>query len=139
MENTYRMKENTEKIITKFLDYLTTRDLDALVALFAEEVDWDIPGNQAKAPWLGKRHTQEEVRGFYELLWKYTEPVSANISHIFVDDTAAVVAGNFSTKMLPKGEVVDSPFYITIRVEQEKINYYRLLEDSYAVSEAMSQ
>lgn len=129
---------NIESIIQKFLKYLTGRELDELSALFSEDIDWYIPGDETTAPWLGKRNSRQEIVDFYKLLWKNTEAVSAEVSNIYIDDTSAIIAGEFSTRMLQTGKVVDSLFFIHLTVENDLIVKYRLLEDSYAVSKALS-
>ena len=129
---------NTQELIHHFLQYLSQRDLNNLTSLFAKEIDWYIPGNETKVAWLGKRTTQQEVRAFYELLWSNTEPVSAAVDHIFIDGDDAVITGEFSTKMLQTGKVINSLFSIRIGVKDGLIVQYKLLEDSYAVSEALS-
>ena len=129
---------NIESIIQKFLKYLTGRELDELSALFSDDIDWYIPGDETKAPWLGKRNSRQEIVDFYKLLWKNTEAVSAEVSNIYIDDTSAIIEGEFSTRMLQTGKVVDSLFFIHLTVENDLIVKYRLLEDSYAVSKALS-
>lgn len=128
------MDHATHKTVQDFLKYLAERNLMELTQLFAETVDWYIPGDESKAPWLGKRNTQQAVSDFYSLLWENTEPVSANIDNIFTDTENAVITGEFSTKMLQTNNVVNSLFCIQMRVQNGKIVWYRLLEDSFAVS-----
>lgn len=132
------MDDTTQEIVQRFLKYLTERNLTALACLFSETVDWDIPGDENKAPWLGKRSSRQEVSDCYELLWKNTEPVAAHIDHLFTDGENAVITGDFSTKMLATGNIVDSLFCIRMHIRNGKILQYRLLEDSFAVSVALS-
>ena len=128
----------TEAVVQRFLAALTQRNLADLVALFADNIDWYIPGNKDKASWLGKRNNRAEVQDFYETLWKHTEPISANIDKIFVDENDVVITGSFTTKMLQTNRTVDSLFSIQMRVENGLIVKYRLLEDSYAVFVALN-
>lgn len=118
---------------------MTERNLDELVELFADEVDWEIPGDQEKAAWLGKRTDKNSVLEFYELLWNNTEPVSAEIEKSLFEENYAVVIGNFETKMLQTGKNVRSFFCIQITLENDLIKKYRLYEDSLAVSQALTQ
>ena len=127
----------TQTIVQNFLQYLTQRDLEKITNLFAEKIDWHIPGNEQKAAWLGKRNTRKEVADFFALLWQHTEPVAARIDHIFYDGDNAVIAAEFTTKMMQTGNLVDNLFFIQLEVDKEKIVRYRLLEDSYAVSTAL--
>lgn len=127
-----------EQLVQNFLQLLTQRNLDELSNLFSDTIDWYIPGNIEKAPWLGKKNSRNEVREFYELLWKNTEPVSAQIDKIITDQDTAIITGEFSTKMLQTNKIVHSIFSIQITIENGLIVRYRLLEDSYAVSVALS-
>ena len=127
-----------QDIVGAFLNYLTARDLQNLLALFAENPDWYIPGDEQKAPWLGRRSSRQEISEFFRLLWQHTEPLSATVDALYFNGDSAVIAGEFATRMLPTGKVVNSPFFIQMTVQDNKIATYRLLEDSYAVSIAMT-
>jgi len=133
------MSNNIQENIQQFLQFLSERNLTELINLFSDTVDWYIPGDEQKAPWLGKRKNKQEISDFFELLWKNTEPVSAKIDHIFNDDENVVITGEFATKMLVTGNIVESLFCIQMRIHNDKIIRYRLLEDSLAVSKALDR
>jgi len=133
------MKDNVNKVVKDFLKYLGERNLTELTQLFSETVDWYIPGDETKATWLGIRNTRQEVSDFYELLWKNTQPISANIDNIFADEENAVIVGEFSTKMLKTNHIINSPFCIQMRIQDNKIVRYRLLEDSFKVSKSLTE
>jgi uncharacterized protein len=126
------MEAITQNIIQSFFKHLSERNLKELTDLFSDKIDWYIPGDETKAPWLGTRSNKKEVSDFYELLWKNTEPVSVKVENVFIDNNKAVIAGEFSTKMLQTNNVVDSLFFILVEVDDNKIIKYRLLEDSLA-------
>lgn len=132
------MDDTTQNIIQSFFKHLSERNLQELTALFSDNVDWYIPGDVTKAAWLGRRSSRQEVAEFYELLWKNTEPVSVNVENVFINHNQAVVAGEFSTKMLQTGKIVDSLFFILITIEDDLIVKYRLLEDSLSVSKSLT-
>jgi len=127
-----------QKIIQSFLENLTNRNSEKLCNLFDKNVDWLIPGNEKRASWLGKRKNGEQIKNFFEELWKNTEPVNATINNILNNENVAIISGEFTTKMLKTNKVVSSLFFIELTVENEKIVKYRLLEDSFAVSEALT-
>lgn len=132
------IEENTLNTVQAFLAAMGQRDLDAITVLFAERVDWYIPGDSQLAPWLGRRSDRKGVRDFFSTLWPVTEPLSAKVDNLLVDGNMAIVVGEFSTRMLKTGKVVDSLFHIQLTVEQGLITRYRLLEDSLAVFNALS-
>lgn len=126
-----------QQIVHSFLENLAKRDLEALCGLFGEDVDWFIPGNEDRASWLGKRQKRVQVKNFFEELWSNTEPIDAKVHNILTDTDVAIIAGEFKTKMLQTNKVVDSLFFIQLHIRNDEIVKYRLLEDSYAVSEAL--
>jgi ketosteroid isomerase-like protein len=137
IKNRLDNSENTRKVARQFCQALGNRNLAVLLTLFAENIDWYIPGNERVVPWTGKRTTKQEVKAFFELLWKNTVPVSASIEHILAEDDFAVITGEFSTRMLPGLKVVDSVFSIHLTLKEDLIVKYRLQEDSYAVAAAL--
>ncbi|PST82657.1 hypothetical protein C7T94_08325 [Pedobacter yulinensis] len=128
---------NTHAITKDFLHYLQQRNLEKLMNLFADEVKWEIPGDVTNIKWLGVRKNKPEIRDFFEMLWKETEPVSGEIATILYDDHNVIIKGAFTTRMLKTGKVVSSLFFIHFTVLGDKIVEYTLLEDSYAVSQAL--
>lgn len=58
------MKYNTSIIVQSFLKHLTERNLKELIKLFSETVDWNIPGDESKAAWLGKKQPKRNFRCF---------------------------------------------------------------------------
>ncbi|SMC66086.1 nuclear transport factor 2 family protein [Pedobacter africanus] len=128
----------TQQSAENFLAAMGQRDLETIVGLFAQNVDWYIPGDEKLAHWLGKRSDRNGVKDFFSTLWLATEPLSANVEHLFVENDKAVVIGEFSTRMLATGKVVDSMFHIHMTFKDGLIIRYRLLEDSLAVQRALS-
>lgn len=132
-------KQTTRSVIERLLQSMAARQLDVLLPLFAQQLDWDIPGDPLKAPWLWKRNTREEVGEFFRLLWKNTEAVSARVDTILVEGDEAVVVGEFESRMLATQKNVASFFCIQLRLEQGLIRRYRLFENTYAVSEVLTK
>ena len=130
--------KTSKELAQDYLKNLSERNLDQLTNMFSENVDWYIPGDADKAPWLGRLTTRDKVKSFYEMLWANTEPVSANVYELMANDKTAVITGEFTTKMLQTGKMLNSLFCIQMNFESEKIVWYRLLEDSLAVAEALS-
>lgn len=127
----------TEAIVHSFITHLSQRHLEELLELFAEKVDWYVPGDALKATWLGQRTEKTELRDFFQLLWRNTMPVAATIEQVFIQGNSACLIGEFSTRMLPTNKIVHSPFAIFFQCEHNRIVKYRLLEDSFAVSLSM--
>ncbi len=132
------MEHSTHSIVEMFFKYLTERDLERLVDLFSENIDWYIPGDESKAPWLGKRESKNGVSESYKLLWENTNPISVTVEDILIDKDVVIISGQFCTQMLRTDKTVHSIFFIKLIVTDGLITKYRLLEDSYAVAKSLT-
>ena len=128
----------TREVAEAFLARLATAEPDQIADLFAEAVDWFIPGNEALAPWLGRRSTRADVAAFFRLLRANVEPLRAEVQQLLVDGETAIASGEFASRMLATGKVVESLFFIQLTVHDGQIVRYRLLEDSHAVVVALT-
>lgn len=124
-------------LVIKYFTAIQERDLEKIMPLFADNLDWYIPGNEALAPWLGRRSTKAEVETFFKLLWQHTEPISGSIDHLAVVGTVALTSGAFKTRMLQTDKVFESIFFTEITVENARIIKYRLLEEGFGLVEAL--
>ncbi|WP_121487408.1 hypothetical protein [Chryseobacterium sp. 7] len=58
------MNSTIQETIQQFLQFMSERNLTALTNLFSDTVDWYIPGDEQKAPWLGVRNNKQEISDF---------------------------------------------------------------------------
>lgn len=128
----------TKSLIQTYFQALANRDLNTLLDFFAEEVDWCVPGNEELAPWLGERRNKTEIEEFYRLLWQSVEPINGQIERILAEGNFGVATGKFSARMLRSSQVYTSIFSVHFGFTDGKITYYRLLEDSQGLVEALS-
>jgi ketosteroid isomerase-like protein len=78
------------------------------------------------------------VAAFFRLLRANVEPMGAEVEQLLVDGETAIVSGEFASRMLATGKVVESLFFIQLTVHDGQIARYRLLEDSHAVVVALT-
>jgi len=109
----------------------------ALSDFFAEQVDWDLPGNVNKFPWVGKRHTKVEIEGFFKALHENVASEKFEIDFIAVQGENATVVGNLASKILKYDKVFETEFVVIIKVVAGKIVKYHFLEDSYKLDKEM--
>lgn len=134
-------KENsvpsTRDVVEEFYDLQFGRKEGNIVDLFADSVDWDLPGNKDKFPWTGKRETREEIELFFQELYNNIQSESFTIDFISVEGENAAVAGQLSSRILKYDKVFSTEFVIIFKVINGKIVKYHFLEDSYKLNEEM--
>ena len=127
----------TGAVMDDFFRQLAARDPEALAALCADPVDWYIPGNEAVAPWLGRRRDPRGVAAYARALFAATRPLGASIHHRWIDGEFGIVSGEFASELTATGREFRSPFTADFVVRGGRIVRYRLLEDSQALVEAL--
>ncbi|MDR1202113.1 MAG: nuclear transport factor 2 family protein [Tannerellaceae bacterium] len=137
------MKENienqTRQIVEQYYDNLAKKDYEANVQLFAETVEWRIPGDATRAIWIKDRNSRDEVREFFRELYENLEGVSFEITGKFYNGNQAVVTGHLVSRVLKTDKLFDSYFTTQFTVENGLITKYLFLEDSLALIECLNQ
>ncbi len=131
--------EITRGVVTRFYEHFLAGEVAEAAALFADPVDWHIPGNEALAPWLGRRTRRSEIEPFFRLLGGSIDPVRAELQHVLVEGETAIATGEFASRMLATGKIFESIFFAHFTVRDGLIVRYRLLEDSYGLTVAMTK
>jgi ketosteroid isomerase-like protein len=94
--------ENTREAAVRetvgaFFRLLSDGDADRIADVFAEKIDWFVPGNE-NLPWTGYRSHRHEVPEYFKLMWPVFVPgeSEAAIHTILVDGSDAVALGRFT-------------------------------------------
>ncbi|ASR36437.1 hypothetical protein BAY61_17090 [Prauserella marina] len=126
----------TRAVVEAFGRHVAEGDFAALRALFADEVDFDIPGATGVVPWIGHRTTGEAATEFYTTLDDHLERQLYVTEHVFADGEHAVLVGHLRSKVLATGRLIETPFSLRLTVSEGRINRLLMLEDSHLVAEA---
>ncbi|MFF5993053.1 nuclear transport factor 2 family protein [Prauserella flavalba] len=126
----------TRETVDALFARLARGDLAGTRALFADHVDWDIPGATGIVPWIGRRRTGDEAAAFYATLDEHLERDIFEVERVFVDGEHAVATGHLRSVVRTTGRVIETPFTIQLTVVGGRITRYLILEDSHAVAEA---
>ncbi|MDD2763630.1 MAG: nuclear transport factor 2 family protein [Opitutaceae bacterium] len=110
---------------------------EAIATLFSEEIDWDIAGDVAHVPWIGRRKGRAGVAGFFRDLRQWIEPVRFEVRSTVVHDEEAVAVGELVSRVKSTGRTIESAFAISFTMRDALIVRYRLFEDSFAVAQAV--
>jgi ketosteroid isomerase-like protein len=112
-------------------------DADRVGELFAEEIDWIVPGAPGIA-WAGPRTREEDVPAHFRTMWSQfdTERSAAEIARVIVEGDDAVALGTFSHAANTTGRGWTTPVAIHFTVKDGRITRVHLYEDTYAVAQA---
>lgn len=129
----------TRATLEEFVGRLSRFEPEPVAALFAEAVDWDVPGD-ARVPWVGARSHRDEVAAYFRTLWSVCDTAQAatEVSQVLVDGPDAVVLGVFTQTIRSTGRGFSTPVAVHITVDDGLITRLRIYEDSYLVSNAFA-
>ena len=126
----------TQEIVNTLLQRINARDFEGIGQLFAEEVDWYVPGGD-KLPWAGHRSKRAEVPEFFHLLESQCEPGgTVTLEKILIDGDDAVVFGTFHRTFVKTGRSFDNPESMHLQVSEGQIVRMHLYEDTAMVIDA---
>jgi hypothetical protein len=109
---------------------------ETLAALFAEDLRFEIQGDDGVLPWIGRRSGRQAAADFFRKIRMLTEPVKFEVEDILGSSNRAVIVGELATRIKSSGKVTHSQFAIVLTISSEKIIRFQMLEDSFDLSRA---
>ncbi len=133
------MSDNTTRntITSLFEQVGKGADTALLSTFFSEDVDWYIAGDTTTVPWIGKKTGRAGVAEFYEQIRAHITSERFEITDILTNGNHAVVTGNLASRVNSTGKLIETAFAFDITVNQGQITRYHMLEDSFAVANAL--
>jgi ketosteroid isomerase-like protein len=120
-----------------FVERLGGQDADGIQELFAEEIDWHVPGDAA-LPWTGRRTRREEVAPYFTTMWPHFAPGRSEVAleRVVVDGGDVVLLAAWTHTVAATGKEFSTPAAIHLRVEDGRIVRMHLYEDTLTVATA---
>ncbi len=110
------------------------KDPDALAAMFAEDLGFDIQGDDGVLPWIGHKSGRQAAADFFRQIRVLTEPVKFEVDDILGSKDRAVIVGELATRIKASAKVTHSQFAIILTISGHKITRFQMLEDSFDLS-----
>ncbi|MGH4031071.1 nuclear transport factor 2 family protein [Actinomycetota bacterium Odt1-20B] len=128
-------QRTAREVLDAYLRELESGYSERMVELFAEKVDWSVPGAD-EVPWLGERSTREEIADYFTSHAGYVARDEFVIERVLADDRDGVVLGHFKSRVRANNAPMESWFAIHVTVVDGLITRYRFYEDSLEVARA---
>jgi ketosteroid isomerase-like protein len=127
----------TAEVVNEYLRRLDQRDADGVGELFAEEIDWYVPGD-SELPWTGRRSRRADVPEYLNTLWPQFEPgkSTATLEKILIDGEDAAIFLVFEHTVARTGRTFRTPVAMQLQVKEGQIVTMHLFEDTATVSNA---
>jgi uncharacterized protein len=107
---------------------------DALAAMFAEGLRFEIQGDDGVLPWIGHKTGRQAAADFFRDIRALTEPVKFEVEDILASPNRASIVGELATRIKSTGRTVNTQFAIVLTISGDKITRFQMLEDSFGLS-----
>jgi ketosteroid isomerase-like protein len=127
----------TADTLREFFSRFGSGDRAAVLELFGEQTDWDVPGSPA-VPWTGARSSREEIGAFLDACYTLVDTEAFAVDHILADGPDGVALGSFTHRVKSTGKPFSSAFALHVVVSDGLVRSYRMHEDSHAALDAFT-
>ena len=131
--------QTSRTVAEKFAERLGRQDPNGIQELFAEVIDWHVPGSDA-LPWTGRRTRREEVAPYFTTMWPHFAHDKSKVvlERIIVDGADVMLLANFTHTVAASGKEFTTPAAVHLVVEDSRIVRMHLYEDTLTVNEAFT-
>jgi ketosteroid isomerase-like protein len=112
------------------------RDPSHIAASFAQDLVFEIQGDDEVLPWVGHKSGREAIAAFMRNQRALTEPLAFDVEDVLASETRAVVVGMLRTRIKATNRIVATQFALVLTIADDLVTRFQMLEDSYAVSQA---
>jgi ketosteroid isomerase-like protein len=109
---------------------------ETLAALFAEDLRFEIQGDDGVLPWIGHKTGRQAAADFFRKIRILTEPVKFEVEDVLGSPSRAVIVGELATRIKSSGKLTRSQFAIALTISGDRIVRFQMLEDSFDLSQA---
>jgi ketosteroid isomerase-like protein len=105
-----------------------------LAAMFAEDLRFEIQGDDGVLPWIGHKTGRQAAEDFFREIRVLTEPVKFEVEDILGSLNRAAIVGELATRIKSSGKIFNAQFAIVLTISGDKITRFQMLEDSFELS-----
>jgi len=125
---------DTRSTVNEFFRRLGVMDADGVAALFAEAIDWYVPG-PSDLPWTGHRSRRGDVPDYFHTLCSHIhlEKSKVKLEQLVIEGEDAVAFGTFSHVTSTTERPFSTPFVLHVKIKDGAITTLQPYEDTYVV------
>lgn len=129
--------QRNHDIACDLLDGITNgRDPADIATPFADDLSFEIQGDDGVLPWIGRKTGQRAMIDFMRDLRDLTEPLAFDVEDVLANDHRAVIIGSLRTRIKRTGKVTATQFAIVLTIANGVVSRFQMLEDSFDLAKA---
>ncbi len=126
-----------ENLVSRFLQALGRKDAEGVAALFADDIDWYVPGHP-DLPWTGTRSRGAQVAEYFRTMWPHfdSDKSSVQLDKLVLSGEDAVIFATFAHTARSTGRSWVTPAVLHLVAADGRFIRMHLSEDTEAVTRA---
>jgi ketosteroid isomerase-like protein len=129
------VQEGNIKLVQKLYKAFINRDINAILSMLSEEVEWGEPSNPFN-PSGGTRYGHQGFLEWANIGRQAEEILSLNPQKFLTDNDSVAVVGNFKCRAISTGKIFESDFVHLVTIKDGKIVKFQEFFDTYIAGEA---
>ncbi len=125
------------KVVQTVYEAFGLGDLEAILGVLIDDVDWATDTASSAAPWYGVRHGKERVADFFAKFGSTMEIEEFTPLTFAANDTDVLTVVRCRAKSLATGKSIDMNLHHYFVFRDGKISYYRGTEDTSQTEAAL--
>ena len=112
-------------------------DVDTILGMLADDVDWSAEAEGNRAPWYGRR-TKAEIPAFFQAIYENLDVTEFDVVSMAANDTDVMVVIRFSETVKSTGKSGSMTLHHWWRFRDGKVVLYRGTEDTALTAELLT-
>lgn len=112
------------------------RDPEEIAAPFADDLVFEIQGDNGVLPWIGRKTGRSAMAHFVRDLRSLTESLAFDVEDVLASEKRAAIVGCLKTRIKATGKISSSQFALILTVAEGAVTRFQMLEDSFDLSKA---
>ncbi len=111
-------------------------DAAEIAAPFAEDLVFEIQGDDGAMPWIGRKIGRQAMTDFVGDLRVLTDPLTFDVEDVLASESRAVIVGSLQTRIKATEKITTTQFALVLTIASGVVTRFQMLEDSFNLSKA---
>lgn len=131
------MSDSTRAVVDELFRRIgSDTSTEEIGEMFSDDVDWNVAGDTAVVPWIGRKHGKAGAAEFYRQIRELIQSERFKVADVLIQGDRAIAVGDLESRVRSTGKLIKTEFAFDLTVKNGEIVRFRMFEDSFAVAQA---
>lgn len=131
------MSDSTRAVVDELFRRIgSDTSTEEIGEMFSDDVDWNVAGDTAVVPWIGRKYGKAGAAEFYHQIRELIQSERFEVADVLIQGDRAIAVGDLESRVRSTGKLIKTEFAFDFTVKNGEIVRFRMFEDSFAVAQA---